>query len=119
MLNFNLNDTVINGKHNLNIQCLSDSVTCIPGLTEEEYASLKTNLLRLKEYGLKNSDFTFYNDGRFQFFYYGYYYPENFGYRTIGYLAVLSDSIIKTSDFYWRFEIMDCKDGLYSIRRRH
>jgi len=112
-----LNYSTNNKENPKNIQCLSDDILFIPGLTEEECSILKFNLLLLKKYGIKTSEIAYYSDDTFRFFYYGYYYPANYGFRSIGYLAVLSKEIVNTDDFNLRFQIMDFKDGLYFIRR--
>lgn len=117
LINYNPKDSIINGKWNPNEQMNIDTCQTMPGLTTEEWGTLKDNLLVLRENGIKGSQVAFYNDAKFQFFYYDYIYPDvRFEFRDIGFLALLSDEMVSTRDFKYRFKVMDKKEGMYLIK---
>ena len=116
IVNYNPNDSIREGRRNPNLQNHIDTCKVIPGLTVEEWDLLKSNLRKLEKFGIKGNNVAFYNDAKFQFFYYDYIYPKKIEYMTIGYLALLSDEIINTKDFKLRFVVMDKKDGIYLIK---
>ena len=114
-LNYDPNDSIREGRHNPNWQSNVDTLQNIPGLKFEEWQELKRNLKILGKYGIYSSFQQYYNDGKFQFYYYLYKYDM---YNKIGpraFLAVLSESQTQTEDFKSRFIIMDRKDDLYLL----
>jgi hypothetical protein len=116
IINYNPNDSISEGRHNPNIQEHIDTCKTIPGLTMEEWNILKNNLRKLEKLGIRKNKVAYYNDAKFQFFYYSYLYPEGYEYRDIGYLALLSEDVVNTEDFKQRFIVMDKKDGIYLIK---
>lgn len=116
IVNYNSNDSVKEGRRNPNTQDHIDTCRIIPGLSFEEWTLLKKDLRKLKDFDIKGNNVAFYNDGRFQFFYYDYLYPEGYEYRDIGYLALLSKNVVNTEDFKDRFKVMDKKNGIYLIK---
>lgn len=114
-LNYDPNDSIQEGRHNPNWQSNVDTLQNVPGLSPEEWKELKRNLKILGKYGIYSSSQAFYNDGKFQFYYYLY---KSDKYNKIGpraFLAVLSEAQTQTSDFKSRFIIMDRKDNLYLL----
>ena len=116
-LNFNPIDSIRDGRYNPNEQEHIDTCHVIPGLTSNEWTILKKNLRKLENFGIEKNNIAFYNDGKFQFFYYLYYYCT-FDSRGSGHLALLSDEIVKTEDFKSRFDLIKKKDGIYMITRK-
>lgn len=114
-LNYDPNDSIREKRHNPNLQKNVDTLQNIPGLTQEEWQELKCKLKILGKYGIVSSWQEYYNDGKFQFYYYLYKFDE---YTKIGpraFLAVLSEEQTRTKDFMQRFIIMDQKDDLYFL----
>lgn len=114
-LNYDPNDSIQEGRYNPNWQPNVDTLQNVPGLNPEEWKELKRNLKILGKYGIYWSEQEFYNDGKFQFYYYLY---KSDKYNKIGpraFLAVLSEAQTQTRDFKSRFIIMDRKDNLYLL----
>lgn len=114
-LNYDPNDSIREKRHNPNLQLHVDTLQNIPGLNQEEWQKLKYDLNILGKYGIYSSWQEYYNDGKFQFYYYLYKLDE---YNKIGpraFLAVLSEEQTQTEDFNQRFIIMDRKDDLYML----
>lgn len=88
-LNYNLKDSIEDGIYNSNVQKNVDTCKNMPGLTDEQWISLKNKLYELKKNGIKGSETSHCNDGQFLFFYYSYIYPDNNGgYLDTGHLAI-------------------------------
>ena len=114
-LNYDPNDSIQEGRYNPNWQPNVDTLQNVPGLNPEEWKELKRNLKILGKYGIYWSEQEFYNDGKFQFYYYLY---KSDKYNKIGpraFLAVLSEAQTQMRDFKSRFIIMDRKDNLYLL----
>lgn len=114
-LNYDPNDSIREGRHNPNWQSNVDTLQNIPGLNPDEWKQLKYNLKILEKYGVYSSFQAYYNDGKFQFYYYLYKLNK---YNKIGpraFLAVLSEEQTQTKDFKDRFIIMDRKHDLYFL----
>lgn len=114
-LNYDPNDSIQEGRYNPNWQPNVDTLQNVPGLNPEEWKELKRNLKILGKYGIYWSEQEYYNDGKFQFYYYLY---KSDKYNKIGpraFLAVLSEAQTQTRDFKSRFIIMDRKDNLYLL----
>ena len=114
-LNYDPNDSIQEGRYNPNWQSNVDTLQNVPGLNPEEWKELKRNLKILGKYGIYWSEQEYYNDGKFQFYYYLY---KSDKYNKIGpraFLAVLSEAQTQTRDFKSRFIIMDRKDNLYLL----
>ena len=114
-LNYNPNDSILEGRNNPNWQSNVDTLQNIPGLNLEEWQELKHNLKILGKYGIYSSAQAFYNDGKIQFFCYLYKFDK---YNKLGpkaFLAVLPEEKTQTEDFKSRFIIMDRKDDLYLL----
>ena len=114
-LNYNPNDSILEGRNNPNWQSNVDTLQNIPGLKLEEWQELKRNLKILGEYGIYSSEQEYYHDGKFEF--YIYYYKID-KYTKIGppaYLAVLPEKQTLTDEFKSRFIIMDRRDDLYFL----
>ena len=114
-LNYDPNDSIQEGRYNPNWQPNVDTLQNVPGLNSEEWKELKRNLKILGKYGIYWSEQEFYNDGKFQFYYYLY---KSDKYNKIGpraFLAVLSEAQTQMRDFKSRFIIMDRKDNLYLL----
>ena len=111
--NYNPNDTTREGY--INYQEMVDTCRTFSGLTVDEWQDLKKQFATLREIQIVFNDNAFYNDGKFQFFYYTLILPR---YQNSGpfYLAVLSDDIVKTEDFKDRFVVLDKKGELYLLR---
>ena len=114
-LNYNPNDSILEGRNNPNWQSNVDTLQNIPGLNLEEWQELKCNLKILGKYGIYASEQEYYNDGKFQFYYYFYKFDKYIKIGPIAYLAVLSEKQTQTEDFKRRFIIMDRKDDLYFL----
>ena len=114
-LNYDPNDSIQEGRYNPNWQSNVDTLQNVPGLNPEEWKELKRNLKILGKYGIYWSEQEYYNDGKFQFYYYLY---KSDKYNKIGpraFLAVLSEAQTQMRDFKSRFIIMDRKDNLYLL----
>ena len=114
-LNYNPNDSILEGRNNPNWQSNVDTLQNIPGLKPEEWQELKRNLKILGEYGIYSSEQEYYNDGNFEFYYYLYKFDK---YTKIGpraFLAVLPEKQTLTDEFKKRFIIMDKRDDLYLL----
>lgn len=114
-LNYDPNDSIQEGRYNPNWQPNVDTLQNVPGLNPEEWKELKRNLKILGKYGIYWSEQEYYNDGKFQFYYYLY---KSDKYNKIGpraFLAVLSEAQTQMRDFKSRFIIMDRKDNLYLL----
>lgn len=116
-LNYNPNDSIREGRKNPNWQENVDTLQNIPGLTREEWQELRCNLKVLGNYGIYSSWREYYNDGKFQFYYYLYKYDKYVKIGPTAFLAVLSEEQTRTPDFKRRFIIMDRKDDLYLLIR--
>ena len=114
-LNYDPNDSTREGRHNPNWQSNVDTLQNIPGLKAEEWQDLKRNLKILGKYGIYWSGQQYYNDGKFQFYYYLYKLHKYNKIGPLAYLAVLPESQTQTEDFKRRFIIMDRKDNLYFL----
>ena len=113
-LNYNPVDSIREGRNNPNSQRNVDTCNVMPGLTIEEWVLLKKNLRKLEYFGITRSDDDLYANTELQYFLYSYIYPDNWEYRDIGYLTLLSKEIINTKNFKQRFKIMDEKDGSFA-----
>lgn len=116
-LNYNPNDSIREGRKNPNWQENVDTLQNIPGLTREEWQELKRNLNVLGNYGIYSSWREYYNDGKFQFYYYLYKYDKYVKIGPRAFLAILSEEQTRTPDFKQRFIIMDRRDDLYLLIR--
>lgn len=116
VVNYNPNDSIREGRRNPNTQDHIDTCRIMPGLSPDEWTLLKKDLRKLEDFDIKGNNVAFYNDFKFQFFYYDYLYPEGYEYRDIGYLALLSEDIVNTEDFKQQFIVMDKKDGIYLFK---
>ena len=108
-------DSIQKGRYNPYWQPNVDTLQNVPGLNPEEWKELKRNLKILGKYGIYWSEQEYYNDGKFQFYYYLY---KSDKYNKIGpraFLAVLSEAQTQMRDFKSRFIIMDRKDNLYLL----
>lgn len=114
-LNYDPNDSIREKRHNPNFQENVDTLQSIPGLTKEEWQDLKSKLKVLGTYGINSSWHAYYNDGKFQFYYYLYKYDKYMKIGPRAFLAVLSEEQTQTKDFKQRFIIMDQKDDLYLL----
>jgi transcription-repair coupling factor (superfamily II helicase) len=115
-VNYDSNDSIREGRKNPNAQDYIDTCKYMPGLTIHEWNLLKDDLKKLVRYGIKNNNVAYYNDGKIRFFYYKYIQSKDLEYGDFGYLAFLSEKIIRERDFKTRFQIMDQKDDLYLIK---
>ena len=114
-LNYNPNDSILEGRNNPNWQADVDTVQNIPGLKPEEWQELKLSLKILGKYGIYRNEQISYHDEKFEF--YIYYYKID-KYTKIGppaYLAVLPEKQTLTDEFKSRFIIMDRRDDLYFL----
>ena len=114
-LNYNPNDSILEGRNNPNWQADVDTVQNIPGLKPEEWQELKLSLKILGKYGISRNEQISYHDEKFEF--YIYYYKID-KYTKIGppaYLAVLPEKQTLTDEFKSRFIIMDRRDDLYFL----
>ena len=114
-LNYNPNDSILEGRNNPNWQADVDTVQNIPGLKPEEWQELKLSLKILGKYGIYRNEQISYHDEKFEF--YIYYYKID-KYTKIGppaYLAVLPEKQTLTDEFKKRFIIMDRRDDLYFL----
>lgn len=114
-LNYDPNDSIREKRHNPNLQENVDTLQSIPGLTPEEWQELKSKLKVLGKYGIYSSWQAYYNDGKFQFYYYLYKYDKYIKIGPRAFLAVLSEEQTQTKDFKQRFIIMDRKEDLYLL----
>lgn len=117
MVNYDPNDSIKENRRNPNLQEHIDTCRVISGLNENEWIDLKKNLRKLEDFGIKGNNIAYYNDAKFEFFYYDYIYPTGWERKDIGYIALLSDKIVNEEDFKQRFVIMDQKDGIYLIKK--
>ena len=114
-LNYNPNDSILEGRNNPNWQADVDTVQNIPGLKPEEWQELKLSLKILGKYGISRNEQISYHDEKFEFYIYFYKYNK---YTKIGppaYLAVLPEKQTLTDEFKKRFIIMDKRDDLYLL----
>lgn len=114
-LNYDPNDSIREGRKNPNLQKNVDILSCIPGLTSEEWQQLKCKLNVLSKYGIDSSWQAYYNDGKFQFYYYLYKFDKYLKIGPRAFLAVLSKEQVQSQDFNQCFIIMDQKDDLYLL----
>lgn len=114
-LNYDPNDSIQEGRHNPNWQVNVDTLRNIPGLNSDEWEKLKHNLKILGTYGIYSSSQAYYNDGKFQFYYYLYKFDKYIKIGPRAFIAVLSEEQTQTQDFKDRFIIMDRKDDLYFL----
>lgn len=114
-LNYDPNDSIREKRHNPNFQENVDTLQSVPGLTKEEWKELKCKLKVLGKYGIVSSCQAYYNDGKFQFYYYLYKYDKYVKIGPRAFLAVLSEEQVQTKDFKQRFIIMDRKEDLYLL----
>lgn len=91
-----------------------DTCRVFPGLTVNEWQDLKKQLGILRNMKIVLSDNAFYNDGKFQFFYYSCLLPD-YQYSDRFCLALLSDEIVQTEDFKDRFLVVDKEKELYLL----
>ncbi|NDV58065.1 hypothetical protein [Bacteroides sp. 519] len=114
-LNYNSKDSIEQGRRNPNVQRHVEILDSIPGLTKNEWKLMKDNIEILRKYGIHSIKNVFYNDGRFQFYYFSY---KIYFYNGIGpsaYLAILPEEKTKTKAFKSRFIVMDKKEDLYLL----
>ena len=114
-LNYNPNDSILEGRNNPNWQADVDTVQNIPGLKSEEWQELKLSLKILGKYGISRNEQISYHDEKFEFYIYFYKYNK---YTKIGppaYLAVLPEKQTLTDEFKKRFIIMDKREDLYFL----
>lgn len=109
---YNPNDTTWEGRNNY--QKMVDTCRVFPGLTVNEWQDLKKQLGILRNMKIVLSDNAFYNDGKFQFFYYSCLLPD-YQYSDRFCLALLSDEIVQTEDFKDRFLVVDKEKELYLL----
>lgn len=114
-LNYDPNDSIQDGRHNPNWQVNVDTLQYIPGLNSAEWKQLKHNLKVLGEYGIYSSFQAYYNDGKFQFYYYLYKFDKYIKIGPRAFIAVLSEEQTQTQEFKDRFIVMDRKDDLYLL----
>lgn len=114
-LNYDPNDSILEGRYNPNMQEHVDILQNIPGLTSEEWQQLKCKLNVLSKYGIVSSWQAYYNDGKFQFYYYLYKFDKYLKIGPRAFLAVLSKEQVQSQGFNQCFIIMDQKDDLYLL----
>ena len=114
-LNYNPNDSILEGRNNPNWQSNVDTLQNIPGLNLEEWQELKCNLKILGKYGIYASEQEYYNDGKFQFYYYLYKYDKYIKIGPRAFLAVLPEKQTQTKGFKSSFIIMDKREDLYLL----
>ena len=114
-LNYNPNDSIQEGRHNPNWQANVDTLQIIPGLNPKEWQELKRNLKVLGKYGIYSSFQEYYNDGKFQFYYYLYKYDKYIKIGPRAFLAVLPEKQTQTKGFKSSFIIMDKREDLYLL----
>ena len=131
-LNYNPNDSIVEGRNNPNYQSCVDTCKVIPGLTSEEWNLLRQNLHKLNNHGIKGGQAYFcrslITNGKdicecdsteFWFFCYDYIFPQDSrSYFDVGCLALIPDSIINIPCFERFFKIMDKQEGVYLIKRK-
>lgn len=114
-LNYDPNDYIQEGRHNPNWQANVDTLQIIPGLNPKEWQELKRNLKVLGKYGIYSSFQEYYNDGKFQFYYYLYKYDKYIKIGPRAFLAVLPEKQTQTKGFKSSFIIMDKREDLYLL----
>ena len=114
-LNYNPNDSILEGRNNPNWQSNVDTLQNIPGLKLEEWQELKRNLKILGEYGIYSSEQEYYHDGKFEFYIYYYKFDKYVKIGPRAFLAVLPEKQTLTDEFKKRFIIMDRREDLYLL----
>ena len=114
-LNYNPNDSILEGRNNPNWQSNVDTLQNIPGLKPEEWQELKRNLKILGEYGIYSSEQEYYHDGKFEFYIYYYKFDKYVKIGPRAFLAVLPEKQTLTDEFKKRFIIMDRREDLYLL----